>query len=225
MDEEGDGSAALTDDRTARARLRDAAIALVAEHGSSALTARAVAERAELSAGLIRHHFGSMAKLEQACDDHVVALIREQKTSAMAQGTSFDMLQGLRSSGNGDTIRYLAHRLVEGSGSMDHLVDMLVDDAERYLEVGVEHGVIHPSAQPRTRAVMLSLFSLGSLVLNRHSQRLLGLDLGAPDLQSEPGIVGYMNATIELFTQGLLTDEAAAAYETSLNAEEQGHQQ
>ncbi len=214
----------MVDDRTARARLRDAAIALVAERGSSALTARAVAERAELSAGLIRHHFGSMAELEQACDEHVVALIREQKTSAMAQGTGFDMLQGLRDSNNGEAIRYLSHRLIENSGAMDHLVDMIVEDAERYLEVGVEHGVIHPSAQPRTRAVMLSLFSLGSLVLNRHSERLLDLDLGSTDLQSEPGIVDYVNATIELFTQGLLTDEAATAYEASLNAEE-GHQQ
>lgn len=213
----------MADDRTARARLRDAAIALVAERGSSALTARAVAEKAELSAGLIRHHFGSMAELEQACDEHVVALIREQKTDAMAQGTGFDLLQGLRASNDGEAIRYLSHRLVENSGAMDHLVDMVVEDAEQYLEVGVEHGVIHPSAQPRTRAAMLSLFSLGTLVLGRHATRLLGVNLGATDLQAEPGIVNYVNAVIELYTQGLLTDAAAAAYEASLNAEE-GHQ-
>ena len=220
----GDGGAALTDDRTARARLRDAAIALVAERGSSALTARAVAERAELSAGLIRHHFGSMAELEQACDEHVVALLREQKTGAMSQGTGFDMLQGLRDSNNGEVIRYLSHRLVENSGAMDHLVDMIVEDAERYLEVGVEHGVIHPSAQPRARAALLTLFSLGSLVMGRHTERLLGVDVGATDLQSEPGIVDYVNTSLELFTQGLLTDEAAAAYDASLNAQK-GRQQ
>lgn len=214
----------MADDRTARARLRDAAIGLVAECGSSALTARAVAERADLSAGLIRHHFGSMAELETACDEHVIALIREQKTSAMAQGTSFDMLQGLRDSKNGEVIRYLSHRLVEDSGAMDHLVDMIVEDAETYLDVGVQHGVIHPSAKPRTRAAMLTLFSLGSLVLNRHAKRLLNVDIGAADLQSEPGIVDYVNATIEVFTRGLITDDAAAAYEASLNAEE-GRQQ
>ncbi len=165
-----------------------------------------------------------MAELEQACDEHVVALIREQKTSAMTQGTGFDMLQGLRDSNNGEAIRYLSHRLVENSGAMDHLVDMIVEDAERYLDVGVKHGVIHPSAQPRTRAAMLSLFSLGSLVLNRHAKRLLDVDLGSTDLQSETGIVDYVNAAIELYTQGLLTDEAATAYRASLNAAE-GHQQ
>ncbi len=173
-----------------------------------------------MSAGLIRHHFGSMADLERACDEHVVALIREQKTDGMGQGTGFDLLKGLRDSNNGEAIRYLSHRLVENSGAMDHLVDMVVDDAEHYLGVGVEHGVIQRSAQPRTRAAMLALFSLGSLVLGRHATRLLGVDFGALDLQAEPGIVDYVNATIELFTQGLLTTEAAAAYEASLNAEE-----
>lgn len=210
----------MEDDRTARARLRDAAISLVAERGSSALTARAVAERAQLSAGLIRHHFGSMAELVQACDERVVALIREQKTSAMSEGTGFDMLRGLRASDNGEAIRYLADRLTENSDEMDRLVDLVVKDAEEYLEVGVEHGVIHPSTHARSRAALLTLFSLGSLVLGRHARRLLNVDVGAPDLQAEPGIVEYVTTTIELFSQGLLTAEAAAAYETSLNAAE-----
>ncbi len=161
-----------------------------------------------------------MAELEAACDEHVVALIRDQKTDAMAQGTSFDMLQGLRSSNNGQAIRYLAHRLAENSGAMDHLVDMVVDDAHRYLELGVQQGVIQPSARPRTRAAMLSLFSLGSLVLGRHATRLLGVDVGATDLQAEPGMADYVSAYLELFSHGLFTDDAAAAYEASLNTEE-----
>ncbi len=215
-----DGMTALADDRTAQARLRDAAIAVVADRGSSALTARAVAERAQLSAGLIRHHFGSMAELEKACDEHVVALIRDQKASAMAEGTSFDMLQGLRASNNGEALRYLSHRLVEGSEAIDRLVDMLVEDAERYLDLGVDHGVIHPSAQPRTRAALLTLFSLGTLVLGRHARRLLDVDVGSADLQSEPGITHYIGAYLELFSTGLFTDEAAAAYTASLRANE-----
>ena len=64
----------------------------------------------------------------------------------MSEGTGFNLLQGLRASDDGETIRYLLHRLVENSDAMDHLVDMVVADAERYLDVGVEHGVIHPSA-------------------------------------------------------------------------------
>ena len=210
----------MTDDRTARARLRDAAISVVAENGTSALTARAVAERAKLSAGLIRHHFGSMAALEVACDEYVVALIREQKTDAMDQGVGFDLLQGLRTSNNGEAMRYLAHRLVGNSSAINHLVDMMVDDAEQYLNIGVQHGVIHPSAQPRTRAAILTLFSLGALVLGSHATRLLGVDVGSTDLESEPGINDYMSAHLELFTQGLLTDDATAAYLASLNRDE-----
>lgn len=210
----------MVDDRTTRARLRDAAITVVAEGGTTKLTARAVAERAELSAGLIRHHFGSMAELEAVCDQHVAALIREQKADAMGQGVGLDALQSLRSSNNGEAIRYLSHRLVENSDAMDHLVDMIVDDAEHYLAVGVSQGVVHPSAHPRERAAILTLFSLGALVLGRHATRLLGVDVGSTDLKSEPGINAYMSAHLELFTQGLLTDEATAAYTASLNAEE-----
>lgn len=210
----------MTDDRTARARLRDAAIAVVAEDGMTALTARAVAERAELSAGLIRHHFGSMAELEAACDQHVVALIREQKTDAMGQGVGFDLLEGLRTTNNGEAMRYLAHRLVVNSEAINHLVDMMVEDAEQYMDVGVQHGIIHPSSQPRARAAMLTLFSLGALVLGSHATRLLGVDLGSTDLQDEPGINEYMCAHLELFTQGLLTEEATAAYTASLHSQE-----
>ena len=57
----------MDDDRTAKARLRDAAVELVADGGTKALSARAVADRAELSQGLIRHHFGSMAALLREC--------------------------------------------------------------------------------------------------------------------------------------------------------------
>lgn len=210
----------MTDDRTARARLRDAAIAVVADGGMSALTARSVAERAELSAGLIRHHFGSMAELEAACDQHVVALIREQKTDAMGQGVGFDLLQGLRTSNNGEALRYLSHRLIVNSEAINQLVDVLVEDAESYMHVGVQHGVIHPSQQPRARAAMLTLFSLGALVLGSHATRLLGVDVGSTDLHAEPGIDEYMSAHLELFTQGLLTETATAAYTASLKAEE-----
>lgn len=214
----------MKDDRTARARLRDAAISVVAENGTAGLTARAVAERAALSPGLIRHHFGSMAELETACDEHVVALIREHKRSALGEGLGLDVLQLLRSSNNGEAIRYLSHRLVENSGAMDHLVDMVVDDAEQYLAVGVSQGVVHPSAHPRERAAILTLFSLGALVLGRHATRILGVDVGSTDLYSEPGINAYLSAHLELFTQGMLTGEATAAYTASLAAEE-GDQQ
>ncbi|NLE98045.1 MAG: TetR family transcriptional regulator, partial [Propionibacterium sp.] len=96
-------------DRTAKARLRDAAIELVAE--GATLTARTVAERAGVTAGLIRHHFGSMADLERACDEHIARLVRVAKEDAVEEGASVDVLQAIRESGETHMLRYLARRV------------------------------------------------------------------------------------------------------------------
>ena len=59
-------SSGSPDDRTVRARVRDAAIDLIAAGGVEALTARAVAERAGVSPGSVIHNFGSMEGLRRA---------------------------------------------------------------------------------------------------------------------------------------------------------------
>ncbi len=42
-----------------------------------AASVRAVATRAEVSRGLLNHHFGSKDGLRAACDEHVLRVIRE----------------------------------------------------------------------------------------------------------------------------------------------------
>ena len=64
----------IPDDRTARAVIRDEALALFAEHGPDAVTVRRIATAAADSPGLVVHHFGSKDGLRQAVDDHVLAL-------------------------------------------------------------------------------------------------------------------------------------------------------
>ena len=56
------GAAGSGGDRTAKARIRDAAIECYAFHGDDC-TARMVAEKAGVSPGLVIHHFGSMEGL------------------------------------------------------------------------------------------------------------------------------------------------------------------
>ena len=71
----------MADDLTARARLRDATIALIADGDKP--TARSVASKAGVSIGLIRHHFGTMDGLLLACDEHIATLIRDAKNDAI----------------------------------------------------------------------------------------------------------------------------------------------
>lgn len=197
------------DDRTAKARIRDAAIAIVAAHGVAGLTARAVAEAADVSPGLVAHHFGSMDGLQEACDHHVAALVRSTKQDAMAAGAALDPLGQLRDADLHDVMPYLARRLSQDAPAVAGLVDEMVDDAEVYLAQGEANGLIRPSDDRRGRATVLVLWSLGGLVLHEHLRRLLGVDLTDPDLGTAPGFARYAGPVFELMGGGMLTPEYA----------------
>lgn len=194
------------DDRTTKARIRDAAITCFAEYGVAATTARKVATEAEVSPGLVMHHFGSMEGLRSACDEYVAALIRETKSNTMAAGPGFDPLAALRAAADGPPItRYLARTLAEGSPQVVDLVDELVNDAVGYIETGVEAGLITPSDFPRERATILTLWSLGGIVLHQHLERLLGVDITGDYSQDPKAATAYIAPVLEILS-GFITD-------------------
>lgn len=208
------------DDRTARARIRDAAITVFAREGMSAATARAIAAEAGVSPGLVMHHFGTMDGLREACDRHVAAVVREQKHEALGAGPTADVLALLRDADAASTASitgYVARALVEDTEPVRELVDELVADAQRYLEDGVESGTIQPSDDPDARAVVLTLWSLGSIVLHRHLDRLLGVDPTRPEVLDDPTAGRrYAAPVLDILGRGVLTPEfaeqARAAY-------------
>lgn len=197
------------DDLTAKARIRDAAIAVVVEQGATGLTARRVAKRAGVSPGLVTHHYGSMEGLQEACDHHVAALVREAKRDAMAQGAGLDPLGAVRASQATTVIGYLARRLSGDAPAVAGLVDEMVDDAADYLAEGEASGMVRPTDDPRARAAIVVIWSLGALVLHDHLHRLLGVDLTDPDLQDGPDFLRYARPAMEAFGRGLLTPEVA----------------
>ncbi len=198
------------DDRTTRARIRDAAIASIAEVGVADTTARRVAELAGVSPGLVMHYFGSMDGLRVVCDEHVAAAIRRIKEDAFATGPGIDILQKLRESDTGPLLGYIANVLTEDSPTVAALVDDLVDDAEEYIEAGIESGMLRPSENSRGRAVVMTMWNLGSLVLHRHLQRLLGVDLTDPAFAKDPSFAAYGAPVYEIYGGGVLTEAFAA---------------
>lgn len=202
-------------DLTARARIRDAAIGLVAEGGLRTLSARAVAQAAQVSPGLVIHHFGSMDALRAACDEHVVALIREQKQATFSTGAQVDVLALLRDTDAGPLAGYLAAVLAESSLAVAHLVDELVADAEIYLAQGIASGMLRPTDDPRGRAVILTLWGLGALVMHEHLRRLLGADLTAAGTGTE-SIAAYVRPVTEIYSHGLFSEAFAARTRAAL---------
>lgn len=166
------------DDRTARARIRDAAIQCFADAGVASTSVRTIAEAADVSPGLVMHHFGSKERLRTECDHHIASLVREAKERAVAEGADLDPMGQIRAYEDGlPLLRYLARTLGDGTPHVAALIDEMVDDAVVYTEKAVETGLMLPSDDPRGRAAVLVLWSLGAVVLHEHVQRVLGADL------------------------------------------------
>jgi AcrR family transcriptional regulator len=193
-------------DRTARARIRDAAIARFAEGGFAATSLKTVADDVGVSPPLVIHHFGSKEGLRKACDEYVAAAIRQGKQAAMAAGRSLDPLEAMRQAQQGPPLlKYLSRTLGEGSPHVAALIDELVEDAVGYMAEGVDSGLLKPSEFSRERAVVLLIWNLGALVLHEHVERLLGVDLTAGD--DPERLLGWMVPAFEILARGVL-DEA-----------------
>lgn len=190
-------------DLTARARIRDAAISRFAADGVAGTPVRAIAADAGVSAGLVIHHFGSKDALRVACDQHVAATIRDRKQAAAASGANLDPVAAMRDGAEGPPLlRYLARTLVDGSPHVAELVDELVEDAVGYMATGIETGMLKPVDDLRGCATVLTLWSLGSVVLHEHVQRLTGVDL-----TGDPAATGgWAVPASEILSKGILAE-------------------
>ncbi|KAE8765094.1 TetR/AcrR family transcriptional regulator [Georgenia thermotolerans] len=194
------------EDLTARARIRDAAIRRFATDGMGA-PLRAVAADAGVSPGLILHHFGSRAGLRAACDEHVLAEIRESKTAVLnpTGGTGAFLAQLAGVEGYAPLVGYVLRCLQAGGQLASDLVDHLASDAVGYFAQAVEAGTMRPSRDPEGRARLLTEQALGALLLQLPARQ------EHLDLETLPAwLHGYLNRIalpmLELLTEPLLTD-------------------
>src|ERR1700751_6297179 len=144
-----------SDDRTAVARIRDAAIDQWGQHGFN-VGLRSIAEAAGVSAALVIHHFGSKEGLRKACDDYIAEEIRSGKSEAMQTtdpATWFAQLAEIES--YAPLMAYLVRSMQTGGELAKALWQKMIDDAEAYLDDGVRTGLLKPSRDPRARAKYL----------------------------------------------------------------------
>ncbi|PKQ26700.1 MAG: TetR family transcriptional regulator [Actinobacteria bacterium HGW-Actinobacteria-4] len=201
---------AISEDRTAKSRVRDAAIVRFANHGIGPTNIKDIAADAGVSSALVIHHFGSKDGLRDECDKYVAARIRERKIAAMEAGTSLDPLEAFRAQGDIQPLfRYLARTLADNSPHVAALVDELVEDAIAYSQTGIDNGMLTPTDNPRERAIVLTLWSLGSIVLHDHAKRLMGVDLvdGTPEQLTTWALAGA-----DILGRGVIDPDFYAKY-------------
>lgn len=202
-------------ERTTRARIRDAAFVRFAEHGFARTHLKDIAADVGVTTPLITHHFGSKARLLAACDEHVARLIKDLKSRAMAQGLEDNILHLIRETYAGLPISaYLARTIADGSSDVDHLVDLIVDDAVEYTRDGIASGVLRPMDRLEEKVVVLAMWSLGTLVMHRHIERLLGIDIVGGDPDS---ISTWSTLTTDLLTHGIISPEYTTKLQQSLD--------
>jgi TetR/AcrR family transcriptional regulator, regulator of cefoperazone and chloramphenicol sensitivity len=195
-------SAGPVDDRTARARIRDAGVRTFGTAGFSA-SVRAVAAEAGVSPGLVIHHFGSKDGLRAACDEHVLRVIREAETDAFDSAPGAMLAQLAELDQYAPLVGYLVQALLAGGDLASTLLARMTTDAEGYLAEAVAAGRIRPSRDPAARAAYLVDVGIGALLtfVRRHPA-------GDPRTVLRAYAEANSLPALELYTEGLLTDSA-----------------
>jgi AcrR family transcriptional regulator len=157
---------------TARARIRDAAMEVFAERGAKGATIRGIAERAGVSPALLQHHFGTKEQLRAACDDHVLAYLRQGVAVGIDEGQL--ARPGFASEiyhSAPPVLRYLVRALVDESPGSAEIFAAIVELTMPYLKGSDD------SLDPRLRASVFVAMRLGTVVLGSQLSGVLGAEV------------------------------------------------
>lgn len=171
------------------------------EHGFERATIRAIATRAGVSSGLVRHHFGSKQELREACDAHLSAIIkrlnddvRAGRISGLSPVAAMRPYQG-----------YIARALSEGAATA--VFDGIVALSVEWLADLDGRRPDPPTVDRTARATLVTAMALGVPILAGHVSRNLGVDIMTP-----VGERAMQLGLLDLYSHPLLSlDEAADA--------------
>ncbi|GAA5143142.1 TetR/AcrR family transcriptional regulator [Pseudonocardia adelaidensis] len=187
-------------DLTAKARIREAAIAAFVRDGVQKANVRAIAAAAGVSVGLVFHHFGNKDGLRTTCDEHVLQVL-----TARARSAGSPDLLGEYLSDPGEyrlLVQYMARAVQDDVPAAGTFVERLVAESEAIFRAGAADGTMRPSSDPRALGVLTVLISLAVLTMPRPLARALGHEDFGPEVLRRITV-----PTLELFTRGLYTDD------------------
>jgi AcrR family transcriptional regulator len=204
------------EDLTARARIRDAAFKHFSDHGFARATIRDIARTAGVSAGLVRHHFGSKEALRQACDEYALDALRRYNDEALAGEQSPAVgAAGEGRSTIGPLQRYLARALIDKSSLAASLFDEMVMMGEQWLARADKDREDTPAADRRTRAALMTAMALGIPAFHEHLSRVLDIDVLGPEGDRRIAV-----AILDLYSHSMISSEFAAAAQEGLDDED-----
>ncbi|MDN5770153.1 MAG: TetR family transcriptional regulator [Microlunatus sp.] len=191
------------DELTARTRLRDAALECFAVDGFG-VSVRVIAERAHVSPGLIRHHFGSKDALRGECDEHALSTLRRLKESALSAPAGTFLAQLAQVRDYSAYVLYILRSVRDGGPAGRAFLEHMIADAETYTDSAVDAGIVRPSRDSRARVRYLVMEGIGGLIVALGQHPKITMDnIGEVMTQI---VAEVALPRLELFTEGLLTD-------------------
>lgn len=188
-----------SEDFTARARIREAAVRAFARDGFDATSMRSIAKDAGVSAALIVHHFGDKNTLRSECDDYVVSIFLDDKHDLIDAPTADRIRAAVNDIDRyGPYLDYLSRMLGDSTPAADHLFDELVALTRQVLDEQRERGMLVEMSDPEMTTLLVALMGLAPVLMRTQIARFLGSDQLSP-----AGLLRTTIPTLELLTHGL----------------------
>jgi AcrR family transcriptional regulator len=191
----------VSDDLTSYARIRNAALELFASRGVAGTSIRDVARAAGVSPGLVQHHFGTKAGLQQAVDEFVVAdavsTITDLPGSIEERGAEFAARMGEVIRDHPAAVLYLARSASEGSEFALRAFDEILEFGVREFRAMEEAGQLGPDLDLEWAVLQLLVFNLSTMMFEPAISHAL-----RESITSEDGRRRVNAAAARLFTYG-----------------------
>lgn len=189
-------------DLTLRARVRDAALRLVSEHGLAATSIRMVADAAGVSAGAVTHHYRSKDELIAAVQHHVVGMIRDVVSTVEPTDDPVEFARARRAAFDAfvlehpDVAGYVRQAQLSGTDEGVALYAEAHELLRSEMDRMVASGVARPLPDPEVGLVLYGALQNAHVLLGPQIEALLDIDLSDP-----AQIARFREAAVDLLSR------------------------
>ncbi|MCW2661776.1 MAG: hypothetical protein JWP83_2928 [Mycobacterium sp.] len=193
---------------SAKERIRDAALICFAVRGVAATSLRTVAETAEVSIGLVQHHFRTKAALTAAVDQYVLQVVGEALEPTTLPEPPSDLLNeaGRRLTAlmveRPDLMTYLGRALAEGGALGSVIFTGLVGISAGQRDQFVQQGNLRPDLDPDWAVLNPLILRIGAIILHPYIELYLG-----KSFFTEPQLRRWDAAVTSLIRRGQFLEE------------------
>lgn len=192
-------------DLSTYARIRNAALEGFAASGVAATSIRDVASAAEVSPGLVQHHFGTKAGLRDAVNAYLLEIVADFARELARRSQNAGAWPHLGDAttawvrDNTLALRYIARAMIDNDAEASKAFDALVEVARTAWLAPLEQaGALRPEADKDWAAIHAVVFNLAAVLLEPAISRHL------PEPFYTPGQMERWNlATTDLYRDGL----------------------